>query len=164
MVGATVRARAGFGAALLGLPSSDRDERALREMAMAQLDELGVARHAGMPAGALPFGIRKRVALARALAGDPKLLLLDEPASGLGVDDVDELAELIRGLPHRPTPVAVMLVEHHMDLVMRVCDRLVVLDFGRVIAAGTPDEVRDDPVVNDAYLGTDVAEETGTAA
>jgi branched-chain amino acid transport system ATP-binding protein len=157
MVGATVTARAGIGAALLGLPASDRDERALRARAMATLEELGIAAHAGTPAGALPFGVRKRVALARALAGEPRLLLLDEPASGLGGEDVDELAALMRGLPTRATPTAVMLVEHHMDLVMRVCDRIVVLDFGRVIAAGTPDEVRDDPAVNDAYLGAEVA-------
>jgi branched-chain amino acid transport system ATP-binding protein len=156
MVGATTKARAGFGAALLGLPRSDRDERALRERARACLDELGMADHAHVPAGALSFGLRKRVALARALAAEPRLLLLDEPASGLGTDDVDELAGLIRGLPSRPTPTAVMLVEHHMDLVMRVCDQIVVLDFGRVIAAGTPDQVRDDPAVNDAYLGTEV--------
>jgi branched-chain amino acid transport system ATP-binding protein len=161
MVGANVTARAGFAAALLGLPASDRDERALRERAMARLDELGIAAHAQQPAGALPFGLRKRVAFARALAGEPRLLLLDEPASGLGTDDVDELAELIRGLPgrswpERRLPPAVMLVEHHMDLVMRVCDQIVVLDFGRVIAAGTPDDVRDDPAVNDAYLGTEV--------
>jgi branched-chain amino acid transport system ATP-binding protein len=160
MVGATITARAGFGAALLGLASSDRDERALRERAMAHLAELGIAAHAEAPAGALPFGLRKRVALARALAAEPRLLLLDEPASGLGAEDVDELAGLIRGLPGRglPVPTAVMLVEHHMDLVMRVCDQIVVLDFGRVIATGTPDEVRDDPAVNDAYLGTEVAQ------
>ncbi|MEV1146036.1 ABC transporter ATP-binding protein, partial [Micromonospora sp. NPDC049799] len=105
--------------------------------------------------------VRQRVALARALAARPRLLLLDEPAGGLGAEDITELAELIRQLPRRESdPCAVLLVEHHMDLVMDVCDDLVVLDFGKVIAAGAPDEVRDDPAVTDAYLGAAVDEAT----
>ena len=100
----------------------------------------------------LPFALRKRVALARALCAEPRLLLLDEPAGGLSADDVDELAELIRGLRGEHS---VMLVEHHMDLVMRVCDTIVVLDFGKVIATGKPNEIQDNPAVADAYLGTE---------
>jgi len=108
----------------------------------------------------LSGGMKMRVSIARALCSftgvQPRLLLLDEPAGGLGAEDVDELADLIRALPDRDGGgCAVALVEHHMDLVMRVCERVVVLDFGRVIAAGAPDEVRNDPVVADAYLGTD---------
>jgi branched-chain amino acid transport system ATP-binding protein len=94
--------------------------------------------------------VQKRVALARALAAEPDLLLLDEPASGLSGDEMSELGELIRRLTGR---MSVVLVEHHMDLVMAVCDRITVLDFGKVVADGTPDEVRDNPAVIDAYLG-----------
>ncbi|MEU8166898.1 ABC transporter ATP-binding protein [Micromonospora sp. NPDC049004] len=159
MTGASHTARAGFASALFGLPRSDRDERRLREHALDVLDDLGIARHADAAPGTLPFAVRQRVALARALAARPRLLLLDEPAGGLGADDIAELAELVRQLPRRDAdPCAVLLVEHHMDLVMAVCDELVVLDFGRVIAAGTPDEIRDDTTVADAYLGALVEE------
>jgi branched-chain amino acid transport system ATP-binding protein len=103
--------------------------------------------------GSLPYPLQKRVALARALVADPEILLLDEPASGLSASEMDDLADLIRGLRGR---MAVMLVEHHMDLVMAVCDRIVVLDFGKLIATGTPDEVRADERVLAAYLGDEV--------
>jgi branched-chain amino acid transport system ATP-binding protein len=157
MAGATHTARAGFAAALLGLGRSDRDERRLRADALAHLDELGVAGYADALPTTLPYGVRKRVALARALIARPRLLLLDEPAGGLGVTDISELGELIAGLPGRDDDRAcsVLLVEHHMDLVMEVCDRIVVLDFGRVIATGTPEEIRADPAVTEAYLGVD---------
>lgn len=164
MAGASHAARAGFATALFGLPRSDRDERRLRREALDLLAELGVAAHAGAAPATLPYAVRKRVALARALIARPRLLLLDEPAGGLGADDVAELAELVRTLPERAGGAcSVMLVEHHMDLVMSVCQELVVLDFGRVIAAGTPDEVRDDPVVTEAYLGADVPAEAAGA-
>src|SRR3954470_15053042 len=153
MVGAHRHARAGFTSALLGLPRSDRDEAALRERAMGVLDELGVADIAGRLPGSLPYPLQKRVSLARALVADPEILLLDEPASGLSAAEMDDLGELIRGLRGR---MAVMLVEHHMDLVMSVCDRIVVLDFGKMIATGTPDEVRADERVLAAYLGDEV--------
>ncbi|MEW2383533.1 ATP-binding cassette domain-containing protein [Micromonospora sp. NPDC047707] len=159
VAGASHAARAGFLAALLGLPRSDREERRLRRHALAVLDTLGVAGYADAVPGTLPFAVRQRVALARALAARPRLLLLDEPAGGLGGEDIAELAELIRELPHRDTdPCAVLLVEHHMDLVMSVCDEIVVLDFGRVVATGTPEAIRDDPAVADAYLGAAVDE------
>ena len=153
MVGAHRHARAGFASALLGLPRSDRDEAALRERSMTLLHELGVADIAGRLPSSLPYSLQKRVALARALVADPEILLLDEPAAGLSASEMNDLAELIRGLRGR---MAVMLVEHHMDLVMAVCDRIVVLDFGKVIAAGTPDEVRADERVLAAYLGDEV--------
>jgi branched-chain amino acid transport system ATP-binding protein len=154
MVGADRHRRAGFAAALFALPRSDRDERALRERAMAALAELGADGYADRLPGSLPYAVQKRVAMARALAAEPDLLLLDEPASGLGADEMTELGELIRGLTAR---MSVVLVEHHMDLVMAVCDRITVLDFGRVVAEGTPDEVRDDQAVIDAYLGEEAA-------
>lgn len=153
MVGATTSARAGFASALFGLPRSDRDERRLRRQAMELLEQLDVAEHAGALPGALPFALCKRVGLARALASRPRLLLLDEPAGGLGGDDIDRLAKLVRDMPDQDC--AVLLVEHHMDFVMSVCQEIVVLDFGRVIARGTPDEVRGNPAVTEAYLGAE---------
>ncbi|MFP5072858.1 ABC transporter ATP-binding protein [Pseudonocardia nantongensis] len=150
MVGADRHHRAGFFSALLALRRSDSDERALRERSRAVLAELDAESFADRFPGSLPYPVQKRVALARALVADPEMLLLDEPASGLGADDMAELGTRIRSLRDR---MAVVLVEHHMDLVMSVCDRITVLDFGKVVAAGTPDQVRDDPAVIDAYLG-----------
>ena len=152
MTGATSSARAGFLSAALGLPRSDRDERALRERAHAVLVDVGAAQYADRYPQSLPYPVQKRVALARALVNKPALLMLDEPAAGLGNDEMDELGDTIRDLSGR---MAVMLVEHHMDLVMRVCDRITVLDFGRVIADGPPEQVRNDPAVLAAYLGDD---------
>jgi branched-chain amino acid transport system ATP-binding protein len=156
MVGADRHARAGFLSGLLGLRRSAKEEAALRDRAMATLTDLGVAEYAGRLPTSLPYPIRKRVALARALVSEPELLLLDEPASGLSNDEMGELGELIRGLTDR---MAVMLVEHHMDLVMSVCDDIVVLDFGKVIARGGPEEIRNDPAVLAAYLGDEVDHE-----
>ena len=153
MVGADRHARAGFWSGLLALPRSARDERLLRDRAMAVLAELRITEYAGRLPGSLPYAIRKRVALARALVSEPELLLLDEPASGLSSEEMAELGELIRSLTDR---MSVMLVEHHMDLVMSVCDHIVVLDFGKVIARGGPEEIRNDPAVLAAYLGDEV--------
>jgi len=144
---------------MFGLPRADREERELREAAIAALDQLGVAEVADRYPGELPYPVQKRVALARALVGRPQLLLLDEPAGGLGEADMADLGRTIRGLRGE---MGVLLVEHHMDLVMSVCDRVVVLDFGRVIAEGPPDAVQADPRVLDAYLGVE-AEPAGEA-
>jgi len=150
MVGAGRYRRAGIASSLLALPRSDRDERALRDRALAALSRLRCADVAQRLPGTLPFAVQKRVALARALASQPQLLLLDEPAGGLSSEELPELGELIVALREE---AAVMLVEHHMDVVMSVCDRVVVLDFGRVVASGAPAEVKADPHVLDAYLG-----------
>ncbi|MBC2934819.1 ABC transporter ATP-binding protein [Nocardioides sp. zg-1228] len=153
MVGADHHARSGFLGSLLALPRAGRDERALRERSRATLDDLGVAAYADRYPPSLPYPVRKRVALARALVAAPEVLLLDEPASGLSAAEMDELGELVTTLAGT---TSVLLVEHHMDLVMQVCTRITVLDFGRVIAQGTPEQVREDPAVLAAYLGEEV--------
>jgi branched-chain amino acid transport system ATP-binding protein len=150
MAGAHAFRRSGFAAALLALPRADRDERELRAAALAALKRLGVQDVASRLPSELPYPVQKRVALARALVGHPRMLLLDEPAGGLGGDDLTDLGDTIRELRR---DMGVMLVEHHMDLVMSVCDRVMVLDFGSVISEGTPDDVRSDQRVLEAYLG-----------
>jgi branched-chain amino acid transport system ATP-binding protein len=157
MIGADRHGSAWFGSGLFGLPASDRDERRLKERAMATLARLDIADAADRLPSELPYGVQKRVALARALVAEPMLLLLDEPASGLSVQELEELSSLIVALKDS---TAVLLVEHHMDLVMNVCDRIVVLDFGRCIATGTPPEIRDNPTVLDAYLGEQIDDST----
>nr|WP_300501094.1 ABC transporter ATP-binding protein [uncultured Rhodococcus sp.] len=154
MIGADRTARTGFFAGLLGLPSSSKDDATVRAEALATLEQLRIGEYALSLPPSLPYAVRKRVALARALVSKPSLVLLDEPASGLSSDEMDELSTLIRSLA--VGHASVMLVEHHMDLVMSVCDRIVVLDFGKVIAQGTPDDIRENPAVLDAYLGRDV--------
>jgi len=128
------------------------EERQVRERADAALEEVGLAGVAGRPAAGLPYGTLKRVELARAIASDPDLLLLDEPAAGLTHGEVDELMELVRQL-REAHDLTVVLVEHHMGLVMRLCDHITVLNFGRTIAAGPPTEVSTNPAVIEAYLG-----------
>jgi branched-chain amino acid transport system ATP-binding protein len=150
MTGANCRATAGFWSALLGLPRSGRDERRLRQEALQALDRVGAAEVADARPGELSYGMRKRVALARALAARPKILLLDEPASGLAENELAELGALVRELA---AETSLVIVEHHMDLMMSVCDSLVVLDFGKVISRGSPQEIQADPAVTAAYLG-----------
>ncbi len=155
MLGAQPALRSDLGSAFLGLWRSSREERRTAARAMEVLDELGIADQAQRYPAALPYGVQKRAALARALLMDPQVLLLDEPASGLSEGDMASLGSQIRGFGAR---MAVLLVEHHMDLVMSVCDRIVVLNFGLVIAEGTPAAVRADPEVATAYLGDEVTE------
>jgi branched-chain amino acid transport system ATP-binding protein len=152
MVGQHCRTRGGFLANALRLPLVQREETGARAKAMALLELLALEPLAQKPVAELPFGTRKRVELARALACEPTLLLLDEPASGLNHEEVSALARLIRALRER-LKLTVLLVEHHMSLVMGVSDFVVTLNMGRVIAQGTPAQVREHPEVIRAYLG-----------
>lgn len=145
-----LRTRQGIVPDALALPWADREAIRHEQTARAVMAELDVEDVADRLPAQLPYPVQKRVALARALVSDPDVLLLDEPAGGIGAADMADLAALIRSWVPRRT---VLLVEHHMELVMGVCDHIWVLDAGRVIASGTPDEVRRDPAVLAAYLG-----------
>jgi branched-chain amino acid transport system ATP-binding protein len=154
MMGGSSRIRSGIISQSFAMPWTDVEESRLREQALAALEEMGIADEAGRLPSEMPYPIQKKVALARALVSDPKLLLLDEPAGGIGAGDMADLERLIRSwVPQR----TVLLVEHHMELVMEVCDLIWVLDAGKVIAWGTPDEVRSNPDVLAAYLGEEGA-------
>ncbi len=152
LVGAHHRGSTGFVANALRLPATRREEERAREGMDELLDLLDLRAVADMPAGGLPFGTRKRVELARALIGRPKLLLLDEPAGGLNHGEVHELGALFRRV-QKHFNLSILLVEHHMALVMSVSDKVVALEFGMKIAEGTPDQVRAEPEVIRAYLG-----------
>ena len=152
-VGAHSRSSSGFLANALRLPSIPREENAVNAKAGTILALLDLEKVQERRVADLPFGTRKRVELARALAAEPKLLLLDEPASGLNHEEVGELAGLIRALRER-LRLTVLLVEHHMSLVMSISEQVVALNFGKVIAQGPPAEVKRHPELMRAYLGT----------
>ena len=154
MLGGSSKVRSGLVSQSLAMPWTDIETERNRVRALEVMEVLGIAGEAARLPGELPYPVQKRVALARALVSDPKVLLLDEPAGGVSAADMVELGRLIRSwVPER----TVLLVEHHMELVMEVCDLIWVLDAGKVIATGTPDQVRNDPAVLAAYLGQEGA-------
>jgi branched-chain amino acid transport system ATP-binding protein len=146
--------RAGFVGTPLRLPRVRREERRHRDRAREIAAFLGLGDKLGVPAGRLPYGDQKRVEIARALCVEPELLLLDEPAAGMNAQETALMAHLIRDI-REALDIPILLVEHDMGLVMGIADRVTVLDFGVRIADGTPDEVRLDPAVQRAYLGTE---------
>lgn len=155
MVGRHVRTRSGFLAGMLNLPWTWREHRHTKEKALAILDHLGLAAHAGETAGNVPFGRQRLVEFARALATEPSLLLLDEPAAGLNIYETQELSRLI--LKIRDSGVTCLVVEHDMSLVMNISDEVVVLDQGQKIAEGPPAVIQRNPEVIRVYLGDEHA-------
>jgi len=158
MVGRHVRTKVGLIQSGLRLPGVKKEERFVLETAQEKLGIVGLMRRANEPASGIPLGEQKLLEVARALATDPQLLLLDEPAAGLNETEKLRMAEII--IKIRESGITVLLVEHHMDLVMNISDEIVVLNYGEKVAEGTPEEIKRDEKVIDAYLGVEIKYDT----
>lgn len=153
LAGRDCRLHSGFLACMLHTPGQRREEKAAVARALAELDFLGLAQYARHMAGALSYGQQRLLEIARALASDPALLILDEPAGGMNEQETADLVDLILAI--RKRGITILLIEHDMRLVMRICENLIVLEHGTLIAEGTPAEIRNNPAVVEAYLGVD---------
>jgi ABC-type branched-subunit amino acid transport system ATPase component len=140
---------------LISLPRVARFEKETREKSMQWIEKVGLAAQANVIAQSLPYGMQRRVEIARALASEPRVLLLDEPGAGLNQSEVSDLVDLVQSI-YEELSLSIMLIDHRMDVIMRLCQWIYVQDFGKSIAQGTPEQIQRDPIVIKAYLGEEV--------